>query len=809
MSDSSSVILSSTSQAYEGDLPRRPANFQPLTPLSFLRRAEAVHPDRLAVVHGAQRLTYRDFGQRVRRFASALARRGIGPGDCVAIMAPNVPALLEAHFAVPMLGAVLNPINTRLDPATIAFILEHGEAKLLITDREFSPVMRPALAQLGRALPVIDIDDPLGEGGELLGEKDYEALLQEGDPDYDNDQPHDEWQSICLLYTSGTTGNPKGVVYHHRGGFLNATGNAIAFGLDRSTRYLWTLPMFHCNGWTFTWAVTVAGGTHVCLRKVDPALVFRLIESEKVTHLCGAPVVLNMLAHAPAAVKRPLPNPVKVMTGGAAPPSAIIENMEKHGFRVLHLYGLTETYGPSTVCAWQEAWERPRRHRRQGRRDGAPGRPSIPTLEEATVVDPETMAAGALGRRDHRRDHGARQHRDEGLPEEPAGDRRGLRRRLVPFRRPRRAPPGRLHRGEGPLQGHHHFRRREHLLARGRGGALPPPQGAGGRRGGPPGPALGRVPLCLRHPQGGRRGDGRGDRRALPRLHGAYQGAEERGLRPTAQDLDRQDPEVRPARAGQGDEDTVNAFDLSGKVALVTGASSGLGHHFALTLARHGAKVALAARRTDRLQSLAEEIAAFDGRALPVAMDVTSRESVVAAVATAETELGPLDILVNNAGIALTTPALKIEDADWAQVIETNLTGVFRVAQAVGGQMAARGEGGSIVNIASILGLGGASLLASYSAAKAGVINLTRTLALEWAKSGVRVNALAPGYIETDINRETLRSPVGDIMRKKIPQRRFGQVEDLDGPLLLLASDASAFMTGGVIVVDGGQSAVM
>lgn len=253
----------------------------------------------------------------------------------------------------------------------------------------------------------------------------------------------------------------------------------------------------------------------------------------------------------------------------------------------------------------------------------------------------------------------------------------------------------------------------------------------------------------------------------------------------------------------------MNPFDLTGKVALVTGASSGLGRHFALVLARQGAKVALAARRADRLENLAQEIASFDGRALPVEMDVTRRESVAGAIEAAETELGPLDVVVNNAGIALTAPALKVEEDDWARVIETNLSGVFRVAQAAGARMAARGEGGSIVNIASILGLGGASLLASYSAAKAGVINLTRTLALEWAKSGVRVNTLAPGYIETDINRDTLHSPAGEIMRKKIPQRRFGLPQDLDGALLLLASDASLFMTGSTVVVDGGQHAVM
>ncbi len=374
---------------YDQGLDRSPANFAAMSPIGFLRRAALVHPERLAIVHGDQRITYGEFYVRCQRFASALQRRGIGHGDCVAVMAPNVPALLEAHFAVPMLGAVLNAINTRLDAATIAFILEHGEAKLLITDRELSPAMAPALAQLGRRLPVIDIDDPLGSGGELLGETDYEAFLLEGDPVFHSQEPRDEWQSICLLYTSGTTGNPKGVVYHHRGAYLNALGNVIQFGLSARSVYLWTLPMFHCSGWAYTWAVTAAAATHVCLRKVDPALVFQLIEQEKVTHLCGAPVVLNLLAHAPNAVKRPLPNAVKVMTGGAAPPSAIIENMESQGFSIIHAYGLTETYGPATACLWQEAWgeldltARSERMARQG--------VANLTLEAATVRDPDSL----------------------------------------------------------------------------------------------------------------------------------------------------------------------------------------------------------------------------------------------------------------------------------------------------------------------------------------------------------------------------------------------------------------------------------
>ncbi len=375
---------------FDQGLEQNPANHVPLSPIVFLRRAAEVYPERLAIVHGEQRITYAEFHARCQRFASALEARGIGYGDCVAIMAPNVPALLEAHFAVPMVGAVLNPINTRLDAATIAFILEHGEAKLLITDRELSPAVKPALAQLGRNLPVVDIDDPLGLGGELLGEMDYEAFLEEGEAGYVSIEPRDEWQSLCLLYTSGTTGNPKGVVYHHRGAYLNALGNVIQFGLTPNSVYLWTLPMFHCSGWSYTWAATAAAATHVCLRRVDPALVFQLIEREKVTHLCGAPVVLNMLAHAPDAVKRPLPNAVRVMTGGAAPPSAIIENMEKQGFSIIHAYGLTETYGPATACLWQEDWNeldltaKSEMMARQG--------VANLTLEAASVRDPESLA---------------------------------------------------------------------------------------------------------------------------------------------------------------------------------------------------------------------------------------------------------------------------------------------------------------------------------------------------------------------------------------------------------------------------------
>jgi fatty-acyl-CoA synthase len=369
-------------------LARNSANFAALNPLGFLPRAAAVYPEKLAVVHHTTRLTYRRFYQRARQFADALRRRGITRGDTVAVIAPNVPALLEAHYGVPMAGAVLNALNYRLDARSIAFILAHGQAKLLMADREFSLIVKEALNELASPMPLVEIDD--GGGGASLGGTEYEDFLAEGDPAASWSGPQDEWEPIALNYTSGTTGNPKGVVYHHRGAFLNAIGNAISFGLDRNSVYLWTLPMFHCNGWTYPWAVTAVAGTHVCLRRVDPAAVFQAIDEHRVTHLCGAPIVLNMLAHAPDAAKRRFDHVVEVATGGAAPPSAVIEAMERMGFRVTHLYGLTESYGPSTLCAWQEEWAalplsaRAARMARQG--------VNYLTLERQRVVDPETMA---------------------------------------------------------------------------------------------------------------------------------------------------------------------------------------------------------------------------------------------------------------------------------------------------------------------------------------------------------------------------------------------------------------------------------
>ena len=377
-----------TERTYDArHLARNPANFTALTPLGFLARAAAVYPDKLAVIDGARRFTYREFYERCRRFADALRRRGIGPGDTVAVLAPNVPALLEAHYGVPMAGAVLNALNYRLDARSIAFILQHGAAKLLIADHEFAFLARDAFAELETPIPVVEIAD--GSGETTLGGIEYEAFLAEGDPDMPWSGPADEWAPIALNYTSGTTGNPKGVVYHHRGAYLNALGNAITFGIDRHSVYLWTLPMFHCNGWTYPWAVTAVAGTHICLRRVDPAPIFAAIAEHRVTHLCGAPVVLNMLVHAPDSVKRRFDHVVEVATGGAAPPSVVIEAMERMGFRVTHLYGLTESYGPSTSCAWQEDWgelplgERAAKMARQG--------VQYLTLERQRVADPDTL----------------------------------------------------------------------------------------------------------------------------------------------------------------------------------------------------------------------------------------------------------------------------------------------------------------------------------------------------------------------------------------------------------------------------------
>jgi fatty-acyl-CoA synthase len=375
---------------YDIDLDRNPANFQPLTPLSYLERAAAVFPDHVAVVHGPIRRSYAEFAERCRRLAAALARHGIGRGDTVAAMLSNTPEMLEAHFGVPLTGGVLNTLNVRLDPAAIAFCLDHGGAKVLIADREFAHVVGPALAQ-ARAKPlVIDVDDPVYEGpGERLGSIDYEAFLADADLQPWR-MPDDEWDAIALNYTSGTTGNPKGVVYHHRGAALLALGNVVTTTMPKHAVYLWTLPMFHCNGWCFTWTMPIVAGTHVCLRRVEPRAMYAAIADHGVTHLCGAPIVMQMLVNARDEERRPLNRRVEFMTAAAPPPEAVLARMAEAGFNVTHLYGLTETYGPAVVNEWHADWDaldpaaRARRKARQGVR--------YVTLEGLTVMDPERMA---------------------------------------------------------------------------------------------------------------------------------------------------------------------------------------------------------------------------------------------------------------------------------------------------------------------------------------------------------------------------------------------------------------------------------
>ncbi|MBN8890415.1 MAG: acyl-CoA synthetase [Rhodospirillales bacterium 70-18] len=379
--------------AADYDLPKTPANYAPLTPLSMLARTAAIYPDRLAVVHGPRRYTWRQAAERCTRLASALARHGVGPGDTVAVMAPNIPEMFEAHFGVPMAGAVLNALNTRLDAATIAFILGHGEAKVLITDREYAATMQAALAMMpegGRPL-VIDIDDALAPPGKLIGAMDYEAFLAGGDPGFTWRLPPDEWGAIALNYTSGTTGNPKGVVYHHRGAYLNAMGNVLTWGMPPHAVYLWTLPMFHCNGWCFPWTITAIAGTHVCLRRVEAAAVLAAIAAHGVTHMCGAPIVVNMLLNAPAGQWPDLQGrTIQMMTAGAPPPAAVIEGIERRGFSITHVYGLTEVYGPVTVCAWQDEWNALPAHE-QARIKARQGVPYL-SLEGLMVADARSMA---------------------------------------------------------------------------------------------------------------------------------------------------------------------------------------------------------------------------------------------------------------------------------------------------------------------------------------------------------------------------------------------------------------------------------
>lgn len=382
--------MDSRTNPFEEGLARGPSNYESLSPLSFLPRAAAVYPGRTAVVHGTLRYTWAEVYERCRRLASALTKRGIGAGDCVAVMAPNTPPALEAHFGIAAAGAVLNALNVRLDAATIAFILNHGEAKVLITDREFSPTIKTALAQVERDIMVIDIDDPSGEGGELIGETDYESFLASGDADFPWRLPDDEWDSLSLLYTSGTTGNPKGVVYHHRGAYLNALGNIQVWSMGAHPVYLWTLPMFHCNGWCFPWTITALGGTHVCLRQVRADAIYEAIAEHGVTHLCGAPIVMQMMLNATEEEKRPFDQQVKFMTAASPPPASVLAAMADDGIEVTHVYGLTEVYGPAVVCAWHADWDGLDIERQAAlkARQGV----NYPVLDGLMVADAETLA---------------------------------------------------------------------------------------------------------------------------------------------------------------------------------------------------------------------------------------------------------------------------------------------------------------------------------------------------------------------------------------------------------------------------------
>jgi len=374
---------------FEENLPKNQANYSPLTPLSFLTRTAEVFPELTAVIHGEIKRNWRETLKRCIRLASALKKKGVVQGTTVSVMAPNVPELLEAHFGVLMTGGVLNALNVRLEAETLAYILEHGESQVLITDREFSPVIKKVLQQLEDPPLIIDIDDPMAEGGELLGEMDYEAFLKTGDEDFEWNLPEDEWQAVSLNYTSGTTGKPKGVVYHSRGAHLLAIDNILAWGMPRHPVYLWTLPMFHCNGWCFPWTITLLAGTHVCLRKVNAANIYDSIVKHGVTHLCGAPIVMGMIANAEEQDKRALAHQVQIMTAAAPPPPPVIARMEEMGFQVTHVYGLTETYGPSVVSAWQEEWNElsPTDKALKKGRQGV----NYPGLEGLMVADSETL----------------------------------------------------------------------------------------------------------------------------------------------------------------------------------------------------------------------------------------------------------------------------------------------------------------------------------------------------------------------------------------------------------------------------------
>lgn len=379
-----------TASPYDTDLERNPANYVPLSPLSFLRRAALVYPERVALIHGERQLRWRDVFARCRRLASALRERGIGRGDTVAAMLPNVPAMFEAHYGVPATGAVLNTLNTRLDADAIALMLDHGQAKVLLVDPEYAAVVNDALTRMRGPRPLlIRVDDDAATATADIGELDYETLLDQGDPEAPWNGPADEWDAIALNYTSGTTGDPKGVVTHHRGAYLNAADNAINWQMPHHPVYLWTLPMFHCNGWCFPWTMALVAGTSVCLRRVDPAVIYDLVRRHRITHLCGAPIVYSMLLNAPPEMRAGIGHRIQGQIAGAAPPAAIIEGCEAAGIDLTHVYGLTEVYGPAGICAPQPEWDSlpPQERARMIGRQGVPG----PLQEAMTVIDPATM----------------------------------------------------------------------------------------------------------------------------------------------------------------------------------------------------------------------------------------------------------------------------------------------------------------------------------------------------------------------------------------------------------------------------------
>ncbi len=375
--------------AYDTDLDRNAANYVPLTPISFLGRAALAHPDRTAVVYGEVKRSWRETAERCRRLASALSRRGIGKNHTVAVMAPNIPEAFEATYGVPMAGAVLCALNTRLDAAAIAFQLRHSETRVLLADREYAAVVRAALAQLDTPPLVVDIVDPT-VAGEPVGSLTYEDFLSEGDPAWAGVMPGDEWDAIALNYTSGTTGDPKGVVTHHRGAYLNALGNVVTWALPHHPVYLWTLPMFHCNGWCFPWTITALAGTHVCLRRVAARDIYAAIADHGVTHLCGAPIVMGMLLNAPAGERRDFPQAVQMMTAASPPPATVLEGMARLGIKVTHVYGLTEVYGPAVVCDWKPEWDAlpPGEQARLKSRQGLP----YVVQEGLMVADPGSLA---------------------------------------------------------------------------------------------------------------------------------------------------------------------------------------------------------------------------------------------------------------------------------------------------------------------------------------------------------------------------------------------------------------------------------